>query len=242
MFGRAIAAGLLIAPATLAAASAVQVGKFTDKGPPPAPWHLVKTGKIKPTEYHVATVANVVALEAHVDNSMAMLARPIAVDLAQTPVLCWSWYIDGVATNADMRKRSGDDYAARIYIAFDMPDSALGAGTKMKLAFARKFYGIAVPDAAVIYVWDNRNPVGTARRSSYTDRLQLVVAESGGAHAGKWVTERADVAADFARAFGGKPGKPVQLAVAADGDNTKRKGMAAFANISFVSRDQKCAT
>jgi hypothetical protein len=172
---------------------------------------------------------------------MAMLARPVSVDLAKTPVLCWSWYIDGVADKADMRRKSGDDYAARVYVAFDMPDSAMSGSTRMKLALARKLYGAAVPDAAVIYIWDNRNPVGTARRSAYTDRSQLVVAESGDGRAGKWVTARADVAADFSRAFGGKPGRPIQLAIAADGDNTKRTGRAAFSNLHFVSRDQKCS-
>src|SRR3546814_7266492 len=104
-----------------------------------------------------------------------------------------------------MRRRNGDDYAARVYVAFDMPEESLGAGTKLKLRIARGIFGKALPDAAVTYVWDNRNPVGTARRSAYTDRSHLVVTESGAARAGVWVVERVDVATDFARAFGGKP-------------------------------------
>jgi len=38
-------------------------------------------------------------------------------------------------------------------------------------------------------------------KSSYTDRSQFIVAESGGGRAGGWVSERADVATDFSRAF-----------------------------------------
>src|SRR3546814_13910051 len=122
-----------------------------------------------------------------------------------------------------MRKKTGDDYAARVYVAFDMPSSALSAGTRFKLGIARRLFGRDVPDAAVTYVWDNRNPVGTRRKSAYTDRAQMIVAETGAAGAGKWVEERADVAADFARCFEGKPGKPTRNAIAPDTDNTNDK-------------------
>ena len=164
---------------------------------------------------------------------MALLARPIKVDLAQTPVLCWRWLVQGVVAKATFERRAGNDFAARVYVSFDMPDSALSAGAKMKLGMARRVLGVAVPDAAVTYVWDNRSPVGMALKSPYTDRQQLIVAQSGNDRAGEWVAERVDVAADFARAFGGKPGRPVELAVAADGDNTKTAGRAAFHRHSF---------
>ena len=140
-----------------------------------------------------------------------------------------------------MTRKSGDDNAARVYIAFDMPDEVLSGSTKFKLKVARSMFGRAVPDAALVYVWDNKHPVGTARKSAYTDRSQLIVADSGPERTRTWVSKRADVAADFAKAFGNKPGRPIQLAVASDGDNTKSKGRAAFADIHFVGRDQPCA-
>jgi len=219
----------------------IWVGKFTGSGEVPAPWRVVPVGKAKPTTYREANVAKSPAIEARVDSSMALLARPIRVDLAQTPVLCWRWLVHDVVTKADIRKKSGNDFAARVYVSFDMPDSALSAGTRMKLGMARRMLGMAVPDAAVTYVWDNRGAVGLAIKSPYTDRQQLIVAQSGNDRAGQWVSERADVAADFARAFGGKPGRAVELAIAADGDNTKSTGRAAFSDIHFVRRDQRCA-
>lgn len=224
----------------LAAASAgpVWIGKFGASGAPPAPWRVVPFGSKKQTSYRLATVAGSPAVEAQVDRSMALLARPVTVDLSQTPVLCWRWFVDSTVAKGDMTRRGGDDYAARVYVAFDMPDSAIDAGTRMKLGIARKMFGRTVPDAAVTYIWDNKHPVGTARKSPYTDRSQLVVAESGGG--GKWASEREDVAADFEKAFAGKPGKPVQVAVAADGDNTGSKGRAAFADLHFVGRGDKC--
>jgi hypothetical protein len=237
MQGRLIA---LLAAAAAAGSSPTWIGRFTTAGPPPAPWAMVPFNGAKPTAYRVATVAGRMALEARVDGSMSLMARPVSVDLAEKPILCWRWYVDAPVAKSDMTRKSGDDYAARVYIAFDLPDEVLSGSTKFKLGLARSMFGKSIPDAAVVYVWDNSHPVGTARRSAYTDRSQLIVADSGSARAGTWVMKRADVAADFARAFGNKPGKPIQLAVASDGDNTKSKGRAAFADIYFVGRDQPC--
>ena len=201
---------------------------------------MVKLSAQRPTAYRVAVVGGRTAVEAIVDRSMSLLARPIRIDLDATPILCWRWYVDGPVKKADMTRKSGDDYAARMYIAFDVQDSALSASTRFKLRMARGLFGKGLPDAAVVYVWDNSHPVGTARKSSYTDRSQLIVAESGSGRAGAWVSERADIASDFARAFPSQPGTPIQLAVAADGDNTNSKGRAAFADIHFVRRGQPC--
>ncbi len=88
---------------------------------------------------------------------------------------------------------------------------------------------------------DNRKPVNFRRKSAYTDRAELIVAETGSARAGTWVTERVDVAADFAMAFGNRPGTPIQIAVASDTDNTGSMARAAFADLRFVTRRQTCS-
>ena len=229
---------LLIAAAT----APLWVGRFSGEGAPPAPWRaIVLNKKVTPTSYRAARVAGVGAIEARANASMALLARPLRVDLAQTPVLCWRWLVDAPVAKADMRTKRGDDYAARIYVSFDIPDNRLSAGTRMKLSLGRRMFGGDLPDAALNYVWDNKHPVGRRAKSAYTDRTELIVAETGAARAGKWVAERVDVAADFARAFGGVPGTPTQIALASDTDNTGGSARAAFADLHFVARDQRCA-
>jgi hypothetical protein len=172
---------------------------------------------------------------------MALLARPVSVDLARTPILCWRWLVEVPVAKADMRTRRGDDYAARIYVSFDIPDERLSAGTRMKLGLGRRMFGTDLPDAALNYVWDNKHPVGTRAKSAYTDRAELIVAETGAARAGSLVAERADIAADFFRAFGGVPGTVTQLAIATDTDNTGSTARAAFADLHFVARNERCA-
>jgi hypothetical protein len=227
---------LLLAAAT----QSLRVGDFAGSGAPPAPWRVVQIGrKVPPTSYRRATVAGVDAIEATAKGSMALLARPLAVDLSATPILCWRWFVDAPVAKADMTKKSGDDYAARLYVSFDIPDERMSSGTRFKLRLARSLFGRDVPDAALNYVWDNHHPVGRRQISPYTDRAQLIVAETGSGRAGQWVTERADVQLDFERAFGG-PAKPIQLAIASDTDNTGSIARAAFADIHFVARAARC--
>lgn len=232
---------MILLAAVLSLADPVWVGRFSGAGEPPPPWRVVQMSRrVRPTRYRIVEAGGVGAVEALADNSMALLARPIAINLTATPVLCWRWSIDAPVARADMRRRRGDDYAARVYVAFAMPDAAMSVGTRRKLGIARRLFGRELPDAALNYVWDNRNPVGMRRKSVYTSRAELIVAETGAAEAGRWVAERADVAADFARAFSGKPGTPIQLAVATDTDNTHTAARAHFADIHFVGRGEPC--
>lgn len=223
-----------------AVASPVWVGRFSGTGSPPAPWQVVQISrKVPPTRYRQANIGGVAAIEARAERSMALLARPISVDLSATPVLCWRWFVDGPVPSADMTRKSGDDYAARLYVSFDIPDDRLSAGARLKLKLARSLFGRSVPDAALNYVWDNRHPVGTRRKSAYTDRAELIVAESGVRRAGQWVTERVNIASDFATAFGGTA-RPIQIAVASDTDNTASIARAAFADLHFVPASANC--
>ncbi len=231
----------MIIAAALAASSPQSIGIFAGSGPLPAPWRVVRVGtKVPPTSYRQATIDGIGAIEANANSSMALLARPIAVDLSATPILCWKWWVEAPVAKADMATKSGDDYAARLYVAFDISDASLGFGTRLKLSLARRMFGKDVPDAALNYVWDNRNPVGTMRKSAYTDRAQLIVAETGATRARRWVSERVDIAHDYARAFPSQPGQAIQLAIASDTDNTRSRARAAFAEIHFVARKDSC--
>lgn len=220
----------------------VVVGQFTEPAAQvPAPWQLVRLNdRLTPTRYRVSTVDGVTGIEAQADASMALMARPLNITLAQTPVLCWRWRVDDVLKTADLTRKAGDDYAARVYVALMLPPEALSFGVRAKLALARSLFGDQVPDAALNYVWDNRHPVGTTRPNAYTDRTQMIVTRSGAADAGRWVTERRDVLADARRHFGNVDHQAALLAVASDTDNTGEQARAGFADLHFVAREQPC--
>lgn len=234
-------AALLLLPLPLAAAP-LWVGRFAaGEGGIPEPWQVERLDeKVPPTRYRLREWDGVPAVESHAVASMALLARPLAVDLAKTPVLCWRWRIDAPLVSADMTQKAGDDYAARVYLSFEVPPESLGLGTRLALQLARSLRGGRVPDAAVNYIWDNRQPVGTWQANPYTDRARMLVLRSGAAEAGRWVDERRDVAADFARAFGHAPSRLTGLAIATDTDNTGEEARAGFADLRFVARADDC--
>ena len=213
------------------------VGRF---GADNAPWReQILKAELPRNRFLFRTWDGAGALEVQSSASMSLRARPLTVDLAATPVLCWRWRIDAPIAQADMLRREGDDYAARVYVSFKLPDAEIGLGLRAKLALARTIWGPDVPDAAVNYVWDNRQPVGTERPNAYTDRTMMVVLRSGAADAGGWVQERRDVRADVARLFSPRA-RAVQLAVTADTDNTGQTARAGFADLHFVPAGSPC--
>jgi hypothetical protein len=218
------------------------VGKFdANASGLPAGWKIEQiNAKVPPTEYRLRNWDGVTAVEATAVKSMALLARPLEVDLDKTPVLCWRWRIDAPLASADLDTKAGDDYAARVYLTFTVSPDALGFATRTILALARSIWGSQVPDAAVNYIWDNKQPVGTLKPNAYTDRVQMLVVETGFSKAGRWVSERHNVAADFNRAFAGVPGRLTGLAVASDTDNTGESAHAGFADFHFVNDKEAC--
>lgn len=75
---------LLVCLLLSASVRAVDVGRFPPgSGAPPAPWQLQTiSDKLTPTRYSLREWDGVRAIEAHATASMALLARPLAIDLA----------------------------------------------------------------------------------------------------------------------------------------------------------------
>jgi hypothetical protein len=231
---------LLCSPLT--SAESLWVGRFeSGESAIPAPWRVEQIDpRVPPTLYTLRHWDGLQAVEARARKSMALLARPLSIDLEKTPILCWQWRIDAPLVNADMSRKSGDDYAARVYLTFAIPPAQLGFATRAKLALARSIYGDQVPDAALNYVWDNRHPVGTLQHNTYSDRARMLVVRSGAASAGRWVSEQRNVREDFQRAFGPLEQQLQALVLASDTDNTGEEAHAGFADFRFVSKPSEC--
>ena len=226
-----------------APAATTWVGQFpSTNGEPPPPWKIEQFDqRVAPTRYQVNSWDGVPAVESNANRSMSVLVRPVTVDLAVTPILCWRWRVDASIASADIRSKDGDDYAARIYLMFRVASDHLGFATRSKLALARAVRGDQVPDAAINYVWDNRSPVDTVIPNAYTDRAMMWVLRSGDTEAKRWVNERRDVRQDFKRSFGYLPSTLYAIGLATDTDNTGGAARAGFAELRFVSDNEPCA-
>lgn len=234
-----LAALVLMANAAASPDEPIWVGRF-DVGM--GPWQEVRLkAEIKPNTFTLREWDGVPAVEVKSSASMSLLGRPVEVDLQRTPVLCWRWRIDAPLQTADMTRRSGDDYAARLYVSLALPESEKSLGLRTQLRIARSIWGPSVPDAAINYVWDNRQPPGTERPNAYTDRTTMVVLRSGATEAGRWVQERRHIGRDAARLYGASA-RPVQLAITADTDNTGETARAGFADLHWVPEQMPCVS
>jgi hypothetical protein len=186
------------------------------------------------TRYALSWDGGTVVLKADAIHSMSGLIYPVRVKLAQFPLLRWRWKIAAPVQRADMTQKTGDDYAARIYVMFDYPEDKLPFAVRMKLRFASRVFGQKLPTAALNYVWDNRAAIGTLQANVYTERARMLVLQSGASKAGLWVEETRDLAADFRRAFGEDAPDVVAIALATDTDNTGEVASAWYGDIQFL--------
>jgi hypothetical protein len=201
-------------------------------------WEVLKPApNANDTRYSLVRDGEKTVLKAQAEAAMSGLTYPIRVNIREFPLLQWRWKISAPVKTADMTTKAGDDYAARIYVMFDYPREKLPFGTRTKLSIAESLYGQKIPTAALNYVWDNRQPVGTIQPNTYTDRARMVVLQSGAAKAGQWVMETRDLAADFRAAFGEDAPDVVAVALATDTDNTGESTTAWYGDLEFLPRN-----
>lgn len=169
------------------------VGRFdVSQSVAAVPWKIIRLDwRVPATQYRVLLWDGVAAVETIANASMALLARPLTINLKLTPILCWRWRVETPLNTADMATKAGDDYAARVYVAFSLPSDVMALTTRFKLELARKIYGDHVPETALNYVWDNRYPIGSKRFNAYTDRTQMIVLQSGAQRVGSWLWKSA---------------------------------------------------
>jgi hypothetical protein len=226
----------LLALAGPAVAGDASLPRFSTQTPgqPIAGWQVLKPASKAPdTRYTLVDEDGAVVIQAEAVASMSGLVRALQPPAAGASRLQWRWRIERPLTNADMTQKAGDDYAARVYVLFDYPRERLPWATRAKLALAEALYGQPVPTAAINYVWDNRQPVGSIKPNAYTERVRMVVLESGTAKAGQWVSESRDLSADFRAAFG-EDAPPVSgVAIATDTDNTGETARAWFGDLEL---------
>lgn len=190
--------------------------------------------KAADTRYSLVADGGATVLRAEADKAMSALTHTIRVDTRRFPLLRWHWKVAAPVSGADMTSKAGDDYATRVYVLFDYPRARLPLSTRLGMTVAESVYGQSIPTAALNYVWDNRQPVGTIRANAYTDRARMLVVRSGTAGQGQWHTETRDLRADFRAAFGEDPPDVVGLALATDTDNTGSRALAWFGDIEFL--------
>ena len=216
----------------------------------PPPFSVLVPGQILPKEYRLITLPKIAAnkfmlvtdegktvLRVDSDNSGGSLGLPLTTNTGDTGTLIeWRWKVSRVLDKADMNTKPGDDFAARVYVFFDVAMESLSFADRTKLRLARMIAGPDVPTAALCYVWDNKHAIGRTQWSPYSNRARIIVLQSGSTHVGKWMNESRDIAADFREAFGFDAPAVTGVAVGNDTDNTAEKVSTWIGDVSLKKR------
>jgi hypothetical protein len=146
----------------------------------------------------------------------------------------WSWWIPEPVQGGDLRRKEGDDFAARVYVNFRFESSKAGPLHRLRQRIANRRFGGEAPGKALVYVWGNRAPEGTVARSAYTDQAALFVVRSGVEGTGVWWTEDRNIREDFVQAFGDDPPELHSVAIMTDADDTGTWASACYGEILLL--------
>jgi hypothetical protein len=169
------------------------------------------------THYSVNIEGEQSYLRAISNASASGLYYKIKYDPREYPFIVWKWRVDNILQKGDATKKSGDDYAARIYVVF--PSFFLW---KTK---------------AINYIWANKLAKNNVVPNPYNANAMMVSVESGSANTGKWITERRNVYLDYQIFFGKEPPKVGAIAIMTDTDDTKEKASASYSIIAICKND-----
>ncbi|MDR6858214.1 DUF3047 domain-containing protein [Variovorax guangxiensis] len=240
MLAATIAAFALWLAAPAAHADELTVTPFSSArgGQAPQPWRFTSLPNKTPTRFEVIQEGAQKVLKVEADQSYGNLVHATRVPLNTSTTLAWRWRVDTFVEDANLRTRAGDDGAAKLCVFFDFPAERLSFGERTRLALARRTTGEEVPSEALCYVWDKKEAKGTSLVNAFTQRMRMVVLESGpAADKAAFVSERRNLLADYKRAFGDEAGDTlpdvVAVAVSADADNTQGHGLAYFTDIDL---------
>ena len=231
--------GLVLLAGSLQAESpsTVHVGAFSRAqagGPFPDSWKPLTFHKIdEHTEYSLVEDDGTVVVKAVSRGSSSGLTREVTIDPEQYPIVEWRWKIENVLQKGDVTTKAGDDYPARLYITFAYDESKIGFLDQAQYELARLLHGKYPPTGAINYIWESRSPAGTIVPNPYTDRVMMIVLESGEAKVGQWVTESRNLYEDYRKAFGDDPPPISGVAVMTDTDNTQESAVAYYGDITF---------
>jgi len=171
---------------------------------------------VNETLYSLALLDGETALKAVSEKSASGLIKKTRIDLYKTPFLNWQWRIENrLAGSFDEKQKSGDDYAARIYVVVSG--------------------GIAIWNTrAVNYVWAKSSSKGETWPNAFAKKNAVMTAlRSCEDPISVWQTEKRNVKEDFENLFKRKIRFIDAIVLMSDTDNTQTKVTAYYGDIYF---------
>ncbi|MBC7623246.1 MAG: DUF3047 domain-containing protein [Aeromicrobium sp.] len=216
-------------PDHVAAFSMAQLGE-----PHPLEWQPWVFSKFnRRTDYRVIETDGGRVLRAQAEKSASGLLQEVNIDPRVSPHIRWRWNVPQLLPNADLNRKGSDDSPVRVIVSFEGDLQKLDVEDRAMASMAKLVSGRDMPYATLMYVWDNKMPVGTFLESPHSTRAKLIVVASGASQLGKWTPYSRNLVADFKKAFGESPGKIITVGVMTDTNATEADAIAYYGDIAI---------
>jgi len=191
------------------------------------------------TRYRLVKSPKGQVLEAFTEKSASGLIWKTRIKPGESLRIRWRWKVSTTYEAGDARSRSGDDYPARLYVAFEFEPEKAGWWERAKRATVAALFDRPLPGRALNYIWASRVTTDAPFPNPYTADSAMIAVTRGDARVGEWVTVKRDIVADYRRAFGEAPPPVVGIAVMSDSDNTGESARAWYGDISLQEDKHK---
>lgn len=195
------------------------------------PWILSRFKR--PTEYRLVDYQGRTVVQARASSSASGLVHPLELDPLTHPLLHWRWKVQDLIATADNTQKHLEDSPVRLVVSFAGDMERLPLQDRMFIDNVRLLTGQQLPYATLMYIWENRAPLGSVINNRHTSRIRMIVAESGRDRLGQWQEITRNVVEDYRRAFGEEPGRIIAVGLMSDTDNTGENAHAWYGDIEF---------
>lgn len=173
----------------------------------PPEWYSLDFDSIEnKTAYFLTRDQDRIVVQAISHASASGYFRKLNISPKTYPKLKWHWKVKNVLTKGNVMLKEGDDYPARIYISFEYDPERLTGLESLKYKLYTLVHDEPPPLAVINYVWGNRAPIGTIVPNAYSDRVKMIVIQTGQEKINKWLLEERNIVEDYKKAFGEAPG------------------------------------
>lgn len=168
------------------------------------------------TEYGLVQLDGKWVLHAYSQGAASAFYRSVEIDLEKTPVLNWSWRVEQPLSGLQEMSKSGDDYAARVYVVH-------------KRGFFDKGF-------AVNYVWSGSHAKGSRWPNAYAmSSSHMLALQDEKTPLAQWQHERRNVREDFQTLLSMDIRTVQVLVLMTDTDNSDRTARAHYGDLTFSS-------
>ncbi len=170
-------------------------------------------------------------LRAESKGSASALVYKQTFNIYEYPKARFRWKVEGIYPGAKADRKSGDDYAIRVYVVFQYNPESASMIDRIKYGIARKLYGEYPPHSTLNYVWANDAEQKRIITAPYTDKAKVIALRKGTRDLRLWLDEEVNMLQDYREAFGQDPPAIAGIAVMNDSDDT---GQASVAFIDYI--------